>query len=223
VKFGGKAGLDFLRVTLKQRSPAQGRAEGACVIGPEPSATVTPQAVEVRLISSGSTSLTEPSGGEPAPSKPAASALTLPWAAPSFEAVKGIVHEPAVKCTMKPESRDALLAAIAKAREWIEDLRLGRVATLSEIAEREALGERHVRLLAPLAFVSPVVMAAVADGDAPADLTVTGLAKAVAHSWAKQQRCFAAETSPVGRSKHGSPSRSTTKTPLSTRTSTETE
>ena len=93
---------------------------------------------------------------------------------------------------MKPESRDALLAAIAKARGWIEDLRLGRVATLSEIANRESLGERHVRLLSPLAFVSPVVMAAIADGNAPADLTVTGLAKTVPHSWAEQQRCFAA-------------------------------
>jgi hypothetical protein len=42
------------------------------------------------------------------------------------------------------------------------------VATLSEIADCEALGERPVRLLAPLAFVSPVVMAVIADGNAPA-------------------------------------------------------
>jgi site-specific DNA recombinase len=44
---------------------------------------------------------------------------------------------------MKPESRDALLIAIAKARGWIADIRLGRVASLAEIAEREAVGERH--------------------------------------------------------------------------------
>jgi site-specific DNA recombinase len=85
---------------------------------------------------------------------------------------------------MSPETRDALLAAIAKALGWIEDLRLGRVATLVEIADRESLGERHVRLLAPLAFVSPVVVAAIVDGAAPVDLTVTGLAKALPHSWA---------------------------------------
>jgi hypothetical protein len=52
---------------------------------------------------------------------------------------------------MRPESREALLTAIAKARGWIDDIRLGRFASFAEIAEREAHGERHIRLLAPLA------------------------------------------------------------------------
>ncbi len=60
--------------------------------------------------------------------------------------------EPELKTS---ESRDALLTAIAKARSWIDDLRLGRLASFREIAEREGQGERHIRLLAPLAFVSP--------------------------------------------------------------------
>jgi hypothetical protein len=89
---------------------------------------------------------------------------------------------------MKPASRDAVLTAIAKAQGWIEDLRLGRVASLAEIAKRDSRGERHVRLLAPLAFVSPRVIAAIVDGTAPADLTVTGLAKALPCSWAEQER-----------------------------------
>src|SRR5262249_15695561 len=89
---------------------------------------------------------------------------------------------------MKPESRDALLTAIAKARGWIDDIRLGRIASFAEIAAREALGERHIRLLAPLAFLSPRIIAAIADGTAAADLTVTGLAKALPYSWAEQER-----------------------------------
>jgi site-specific DNA recombinase len=56
---------------------------------------------------------------------------------------------------MKPESRDALLAAVAKARGWIDDIRLGRFASFAEIAKREALCERHIRSLAPLAFCHP--------------------------------------------------------------------
>ena len=71
----------------------------------------------------------------------------LPWAAPAFVAVKGIVHTPTTAPAMAPEARDALLAAIAKARGWIEELRLGRVATLAEIAECEGLSERHVHVL----------------------------------------------------------------------------
>ena len=94
---------------------------------------------------------------------------------------------PSPSPTMKPENRDALLAAIAKARQWIDDLRLGRAATLAEIATREGVGERYVRLLAPLAFVAPRLVAAIADGTAPADLTVTGLAKSVPYGWAEQE------------------------------------
>jgi hypothetical protein len=41
---------------------------------------------------------------------------------------------------MRLESRDALLAAIAKARGWIDDIRLGCNASFAEIAERKAQG-----------------------------------------------------------------------------------
>jgi len=43
-------------------------------------------------------------------------------------------------------------------------------------------------LLAPLAFVSPRIIAAIIDGTAAADLTVTGLAKRLPYSWAEQER-----------------------------------
>jgi len=95
---------------------------------------------------------------------------------------------------MKPESRDVLLTAIAKARGWIDDIRLGRIASFAGIAQREAVGERHIRLLAPLALLSPRIIAAIADGTAPADLTITGLAKALPYSWAEQERSILQNT-----------------------------
>jgi site-specific DNA recombinase len=88
----------------------------------------------------------------------------------------------------KAASRDALLTAIAKARTWIEDMQQGRVASFADIAQHEGQVERHIRLLAPLAFVSPRIIAAIADGTAPADLTVTGLAKALPYLWAEQEQ-----------------------------------
>ena len=87
-------------------------------------------------------------------------------------------------------SRDALLTAIAKARGWVDDIRLGRIASFAEIAKREDQGERHIRLLAPLAFVSPRIIAAIVDSSAPADLTVTGLAKALPYSWPEQEQAI---------------------------------
>ena len=37
---------------------------------------------------------------------------------------------------------------------------------------RQAQGERHIRLLAPLALLSPRIIAAIVNATAPADLTV---------------------------------------------------
>jgi site-specific DNA recombinase len=51
------------------------------------------------------------------------------------------------------------------------------IGSFAEIAEREAQGERHIRLLAPLAFLSPRIIAAI----------VAGLAKALPYSWAEQE------------------------------------
>ena len=93
--------------------------------------------------------------------------LTIPWTAPYPTAIKGVVHVPAHNTPMTPSRRDALLIAIAKARAWVEDLAHGRAASFAAIARREGKAERHVRLLAPLAFVSPRIVAAILDGTAP--------------------------------------------------------
>ena len=138
---------------------------------------VKPQALEVCLIPACEilAQTEDPSFQDPAPRRPLTTTITLAWTAPSFAAVKGIVHAPCAKPAMRPESRDALLTAIAKARGWVDDIRLGRIASFAGIAGREAQGERHIRLLAPLAFLSPRIIAAIVDGTAPADLTVTAL------------------------------------------------
>jgi hypothetical protein len=150
---------------------------------------VKPQALEVCLIPTckASAQAEDPNLDDLAPCHPPIPTITLPWTTPIFAAVKGIIHAPCTEAAMRPESRDALLTAIAKARGWIDDIRLGRVASFAEIAEREAQGERHIRLLAPLAFLSPHIIAAIVDGTAPADLTVTGLAKALPYSWIEQE------------------------------------
>ena len=114
--------------------------------------------------------------------------VAVPWTNPVPAAVKGIIHVPAHNTPIKPGRREALLMAIAKAREWMEDLAHGRVASFAAIARREAKVERHIRLLAPLAFLSPRIVSALLDGTAPADLTLTKLARALPYSWTEQER-----------------------------------
>jgi site-specific DNA recombinase len=151
---------------------------------------IKPEALEVCLIPPcvASDQAEDPIVDEQASCRPQMATIRLAWTAPNFSAVKGTIDAPSAKPAMRPDSRDALLAAIAKARRWIDDIRLGRVATFAEVAELGAQGERHIRLLAPLAFLSPRIIAAIVDGTAPADLTVTGLAKALPYSWAEQEQ-----------------------------------
>ena len=107
----------------------------------------------------------------------------MPWSAPAFPSVKGVLHQPEAKPTLKQETRDAILLAIAKARAWIDDVASGRVRSFAEIAEREGKVERHIRLLTPLAFIPPRTLAAIIDGTGPHDATVTALAQAVPYRW----------------------------------------
>lgn len=113
--------------------------------------------------------------------------IRIRWIAPVTTTRKGIVHEPTAQ-SLDPASRDALLNAIAKARGWINELIEGRARSFEQIAIREGIVERHARFLAPLAFLSPRIIEAIADGDAPADTTISSLARALPHSWAEQER-----------------------------------
>jgi site-specific DNA recombinase len=112
--------------------------------------------------------------------------IAVPWRRPV--PVRGIVHVPAHNTPIRPGRREALLIAIAKAREWMDDLAHGRVASFAAIARREAKVKRHIQLLAPLAFLSPRIVSALLDGTAPAGLTITALARALPCSWAGQER-----------------------------------
>jgi site-specific DNA recombinase len=43
------------------------------------------------------------------------------------------------------------------------------------------------RMQMPLAFLSPRIVDAIANGNAPADLTVTSLTSTLPHNWAEQE------------------------------------
>jgi hypothetical protein len=151
---------------------------------------VRPTAIEVQLaeIKADPMAADEHSSDDidPVPNKPLV--LTVPWSVANFTTVKGILHAPAQTKSMKAEQREALLSAIAKARRWIDDLMQGRAASFAEIAAWERKVERLIRLRIALAFTSPRIVAAIIDGSAPADLTVTKLASTPPHSWAGQER-----------------------------------
>jgi site-specific DNA recombinase len=115
--------------------------------------------------------------------------ISIPWMPSAARRRKGVVHRPA-SLNLDPRDRDALLTAIAKARSWMDDLIEQRVQSFEEIAERERKVARHIRFLAPLAFLSPRIVAAIANGDVPAGVTVSGLVRSLPFNWAEQEQRF---------------------------------
>jgi site-specific DNA recombinase len=103
---------------------------------------------------------------------------------------KGCLHQARSQPVMATETRATLLKAIGRARGWLDELLNGDANSFDEIAQREGLVERHVRFLMPLAFVAPRIIEAIADGTAPADLTVTRLAKGLPSKWADQAKAI---------------------------------
>ena len=79
------------------------------------------------------------------------------------------MHVPAHNTPIKPDRREALLIAIAKARQWMDDLAQGRAASFAAIARREGKVERHIRKLAPLASSRPGSCLQSSTGNAPSD------------------------------------------------------
>jgi len=78
-----------------------------------------------------------------------------------------------------PRADLALLKAVARAHQWSADLLTGRARSIAEITERERVGARYVRRLMRLAFLAPEIVAAIAAGNQPPDLTAEALAERI--------------------------------------------
>ena len=109
--------------------------------------------------------------------------LSVPWTPRDVHRAKGVRDDG--RLGLSDVARDQLLLAIAKARRWMSDV-ADDVTTFADIARGEGCSERHVRFLAPLAYLSPTVVKAIHDGRAPAELTISGLARCLPHEWASQ-------------------------------------
>jgi site-specific DNA recombinase len=181
--------LRAVRQNLSNLNPENVPSDQNAIVEGIDKITVTREAIEIKLLQTEPTSTNASLGKRKSKEFQSATSNTVsvPWIAPAFVAVKGIVHAPPAKGpTLTPDTRDALLNAITKARRWIDDITSGRVKSFADIATKEKKVERHIRLLAPLAFAAPSIVQSIIEGAAPANLTVTELAKSSVHSWRQQ-------------------------------------
>lgn len=70
-----------------------------------------------------------------------------------------------------PRVDQTLVKAIVRAKKWFNDLASGRVHSLEEIGRAEALSDRYVGALIPLAFLAPEIIGKIVSGTQPVELT----------------------------------------------------
>lgn len=99
---------------------------------------------------------------------------------------KGIVDQNK-KLSDEPEKRLALLKAIASARKWRALIIEGK-SDIRTLALEADLTERHFRYLLSLAYLSPKIIAAIADGTAPSSWTASNIARNLPLRWSEQER-----------------------------------
>ena len=179
-----------IEIRLSDRRDDQGDASRASVDVEEQS---TDNANDLAARSDSDTTETQSSCSDVESSIASADAkrsISIPWSPPLARRRKGVVPLPASH-DLDSRDQDALLTAIAKARSWMDDLIAGHVQSFDEIAVREQKVVRHIRFLAPLAFLSPRIVAVIANGDIPAYATVNGLVRSLPFNWAEQEGRFA--------------------------------
>jgi site-specific DNA recombinase len=84
----------------------------------------------------------------------------------------------------------ALIKAIARGRQWADDLLAGRVESVAVIAKREGILPNYVRRLTRLAFLAPRIVEAIATGQQPPELTAKALTERIELPllWNEQER-----------------------------------
>ena len=68
---------------------------------------------------------------------------------------------------IRAEARARLLEGVAKGRAWLDDLVTGRVTAIEDIAAKEGVTERSIRMTLNLAFLNPVLVKAAVEGTLP--------------------------------------------------------
>ena len=82
-----------------------------------------------------------------------------------------------------------LIETVARARDWLDRLSKGAVATINNLAAEENLHPSDVTRILPLAFLAPDIVEAILQGKQPVELTAEKLMRCrLPTSWEQQRR-----------------------------------
>jgi hypothetical protein len=81
----------------------------------------------------------------------------------------------------------ALMKAVARAREWADQIIAGKARTIEDLVKLSGLHKRYVRRIMHCAALSPQMIEAILKGRQPVDMTVLGLTRNLPLDWHEQQ------------------------------------
>jgi site-specific DNA recombinase len=115
--------------------------------------------------------------------------LTIPWQKPpSKKSRRILLPHNASRNDARPEQferRARLVSAIAKGRQWLDDVVSGRVTNVTELCVREKCSVRQVNMTISLAFLAPNLVKAAVEGRLPRGISVERLRDPPAE-WSRQ-------------------------------------
>jgi DNA invertase Pin-like site-specific DNA recombinase len=115
--------------------------------------------------------------------------LTIPWQKPPSKRSRQILlpHHRS-RNEVRPEQferRARLVSAIARGRQWLDDVVSGRLTTVAELCVREQCSVRQVSMTISLAFLAPKLVKAAVEGRLPRGIGVERLRDPAAE-WSRQ-------------------------------------
>jgi site-specific DNA recombinase len=121
---------------------------------------------------------------------PKAKLLIVPWKKLPSKQPRQIIPPagPSPRQDQRPiraETRAKLIAAIATARQWLDELMAGTMQTVEQIANRETCSIRQVNRTITLAFLAPSLVQAAVEGRLPRGIGVARL-RDLPTEWASQ-------------------------------------
>jgi site-specific DNA recombinase len=106
--------------------------------------------------------------------------LIVPWQKTPSKRPREIILPASTSCHPDPrpiraETRAKLVSAIANGRHWLDELMVGTVTNVEQIAAREKCSIRQVNRTITLAFIAPTLLQAVVDGRLPRGIGVAAV------------------------------------------------
>jgi site-specific DNA recombinase len=121
------------------------------------------------------------------------STIVVPWSKPATRVQRDLIAPAQGQCedprAMSSDTRTRLLAAIAAARHWLDDLVTARLADIDALATREGRSARSVTMLLSLAFLAPDIVKTIVDHRMPRGIGLTQMMD-LPGEWSEQRKAI---------------------------------